>query len=149
MSRTLDALRAAQKGIILDSPEKEIKPDVKGYVADNNESKAKFGLVGVLVLSLIFAIVLTVNIKLFLAFRNSGSRIEETFKKIESIEAGIAKLNSKLLLTNSKIEQNSDSISSLAEASKAQKNLISDLDKTNDALTRRLSALEAKVEQSN
>lgn len=149
MSRTLDALRAAQKGIILNSPEREIEPEVRGYVADNNESKAKFGLVGVLVLSLVFAIVLTVNIKLFMAFRNSGSRIEETLKKIESVESGIAKLDSKLALTNSKIERNSDSISSLIEVSKAQKNLISDLNKTNDSLTRRLSALEAKVEQSN
>ena len=147
MSKTINALLAAQKGMILNSPERKMKPDVGGYVADNNESKTKFGLIGVLVLSLIFAIVLTVNIKLFLAFRNSGARIEETFRKIESIETGIAKLDSKIVLTNSKIEQNSDSISSLTETSRAQKNLISDLNKTNDALTRRLSAVETQLGQ--
>ena len=151
MSRTLDALRAAQKGIILNSPEKEIEANTVGYVADNNSSKAKFGLVATIVLLLIFAIVLAVNIKLFIAFRNSGAKFEETLKKMNSIEqafsTGIAKLDSKITSINSKLEKNSDLILSLDEKNRAQKNLISDLNKTNDALTRRLSAVETQLGQ--
>lgn len=151
MSKTINALLAAQRGIILNSPEKEINPDVSGYVANNNESKAQSGLLVTLVLILIFTLILAVNIKLFLTFKNTGAKFEETLTKIKSIEGtfsgGIEKFDSKLTSINLKIEQSSDVILNLTETNRAQKNLISDLNRTNDALTRRLSVVEAQLGQ--
>lgn len=153
MSKTINALLAAQRGLIRESQgtEKQPKSKARGYVADNNESKAQSGLLVTLVLVLIFTLILAVNIKLFLTFRNTGAKFEETLTKIKNIEGafsnGIEKFDSKLTSINSKIEQNADVISNLTETNRAQKNLISDLNRTNDALTRRLSVIEAQLGQ--
>lgn len=161
MSRTINALKAAQQGIT---------PSLKNDLAQQAQvtliaaQRPRLGVSWVVVvfLILVFMAILVLNMKLFMAYKTNSLTMDNTLLKVKNMEetlnynaslietfsTGMQKLDSSIAATNLKLENNSGAVSQLEQTNEEQKTAIENLTKAKDVLFNRLSTLEAKAAET-